>query len=108
MGIMFPEGLPNGLRNSTPAFQELFASGSIRNMPIINIRNLLRQNGFTQTLTENRSGYLFRNAAGEEVRIMFRNGGWDVRVRNSSGNYLDEFGNVNEPSKTHGIGVVSK
>ena len=35
-------------------------------------------------------------------------GGWDVRVRNSSGNYLDEFGDVNQPSQTHGIEAVSK
>ena len=108
MGIMFPGGGPTGLRNATPGFKELYASGSIRNMPIMNIRNILRQNGFTQTLTDNKSGYLFRNAAGEEVRIMFRKGGWDVRARNSSGNYLDEFGNVNQPSQTHGIGVVSR
>jgi hypothetical protein len=73
--------------------QQLFAGGSIRNMPIMNIRNILPQNGFTQTITRNGSGYLFRNAAREEVRVMSR-GGWDVGIKNASGNYLDEFGNV--------------
>ena len=77
-------------------------------MPIINIRNILRQNGFTQTITRNGSGYLFRNAAGEEVRVMSRGGGWDVRIKNANGNYLDEFGNVGLPASTHGINVTSR
>ena len=109
MGIMYPGGVASGLRTATPELAELFASGTIRNMPIISIRNTLRQGGFTQTVTRNGSGYLFRNAAGEEVRIMFRGkGGWDVRIRNSSGNYLDEFGNVGSPASSHGIGVRSQ
>ena len=72
------------------------------------LRNIPRQNAFTQTITRNGSGYLFRNAAGEEVRIMSRGGGWDFRVRNASGNYLDEFGNVGSPASTHGITVKSQ
>jgi RHS repeat-associated protein len=108
IGIMYPGGIASGLRAATPELAELFASGTIRNMPIISIRNTLREGGFTQTVTRNGSGYLFRNAAGEEVRIMSRGGGWDVRIRNSSGNYLDEFGNVGSPASTHGITVRSQ
>jgi hypothetical protein len=72
MGIFFPDGLATGLRAASPGLLELYSSGTIRNMPIINIRNILRQNGFEQTITRNRSGYLFRNNIGEEVRIMRR------------------------------------
>lgn len=39
---------------------------------------------------------------------MRRNGGWDLRVRNSNGNDLDEFGNVNTPGFTRGIQVFSR
>jgi RHS repeat-associated protein len=108
IGIMYPGGIASGLRTATPELAELFASGTIRNMPIISIRNTLRQGGFTQTVTRNGSGYLFRNAAGEEVRIMSRGGGWDVRIMNSNGNYLDEFGNVGTPASSHGISVRSQ
>jgi hypothetical protein len=56
-----------------------------------------------------RSGYLFRNGSGEEVRIMNRNGGWDVRIKNAGGQYLDEFGNAPQgkgaKSAAHGISV---
>ena len=45
---------------------------------------------------------------GEEVRIMRRNGEWQVRVRNNQGNNLDEFGNIAQPSQTHGINVTNK
>jgi hypothetical protein len=45
---------------------------------------------------------------GEEVRVMSRGGGWDVRIKNASGNYLDEFGNVGLPASTHGINVTSR
>jgi hypothetical protein len=31
-----------------------------------------------------------------------------VRVRNKYGNYLNEYGNAADPSKTHGIEVLSK
>lgn len=44
-------------------------------------------------LANNRSGYLFTNAAGEEVRLMRRSNGRYARVRNASGNYLDASGN---------------
>jgi RHS repeat-associated protein len=110
MGIFFPGGLANGLRGASPGLTELFANGSIRNTPIINIRNTLRQNGFSQAITRNKGGYLFRNAAGEEVRIMRRGGGWDLRIRNSNGNYLDEFGRVDQTGGglSHGINVTSR
>lgn len=40
---------------------------------------------------------------------MYRQGGWDIRVRNAAGNYLDEFGNVaRDAGHAHGIGVVSR
>lgn len=39
---------------------------------------------------------------------MRRSGGWDIRVRNASGNYLDEFGNVAAPGGTHSIQVYSR
>ena len=108
VGIMYPGGAGSGLRGASAGLQELFASGSIRNRPMIYIRNILRQNGFTQTISRNGQGYLFTNAAGEEVRIMSRNGRWDIRVRNAFGNYLDEYGNVGPPSTTHNITVLSR
>lgn len=97
--------LATGLRKASPALKSLFGGGSIRNTSIINIRNTLLKNGFRMTHSDRGSGYLFRNAAGEEVRIMRRGGGWDVRIKNSSGNYLDEFGNVAPPAQTHNITV---
>lgn len=100
--------LPTGLRSASPGLRALFGGGSIRNSSIINIRNTLLKNGFRMTHSDRGSGYLFRNAAGEEVRIMRRGGGWDVRIKNSSGNYLDEFGNVASPAQTHNIHVHPK
>ena len=82
--------------------------GGIRGKSIIQVRDILLTNGFTQQLSNNKSGYLFKNAAGEEVRIMQRNGAWDVRVKNQYGNYLDEYGKVAAPANTHGIGVTCK
>jgi hypothetical protein len=38
---------------------------------------------------------------------MNRGGGWDARIMNQFGDYLDEFGNVVDPSLTHGIGVIN-
>jgi hypothetical protein len=39
---------------------------------------------------------------------MYREGGWDIRIRNRYGNYLDQSGNVAPPTQTHGILVYSK
>jgi RHS repeat-associated protein len=97
-----------GLRKASPALRALFSAGSIRNTSIINIRNTLLKNGFRMTHSDRGSVYLFLNAAGEEVRIMRRGGGWDVRIKNSSGNYLDEFGNVASRAQTHNISVHPK
>jgi hypothetical protein len=59
-------------------------------------------------LTANKRGYLFRGPGGEQVRIMRRGGGWDVRVQNRYGNYLDRFGDVGTPQTTHGIPLRSR
>jgi hypothetical protein len=97
-----PPSIPTGLRNASEGLLELFTPGSIRNKTIIEVREVLTRNGFTQQKAEG-TGYLFTNALGEQVRIMYRNGSWDIRVRNQFGNYLDEFGNVAPPGETHGI-----
>jgi len=86
----------------------LFAEGSVAGKSIIGIRSQLIEGGFTQTLSEKGLGYLFRNSAGEEVRMMSRGGGWDLRVRNAAGNYLDELGNAASPAMTHGIRIFSR
>jgi hypothetical protein len=97
-----------GLRGASSGLQSLFADGSVRGRSIIGIRSALLDDGFTQGLTNNKSVYLFTNATGEQVRIMSRNGGWDLRIRNQYGNYLDEFGNVTTPASSHGIEIYSK
>lgn len=94
------KGLSTGLTT-------LFKNG-ISNNSIINIRSTLLSNGFTQSVTRNGSGYLFTNSLGEQVRVMSRNGSWDVRVMNQYGNYLDNLGGIAPPSKTHGIFIFSK
>lgn len=103
-----PPDRGNGLKNASQGFKEIFDNRSLRNQSIINIRDTLTRNGFKQTITNNRKGYLFKNELGEEIRIMNRGGGWDIRVRNRYGNNLDEFGNVAPPSKTHNIPVRSQ
>ena len=99
---------PTGLRDASIGLQNLFQNESIRNRSIISIRDQLSSNGFIQTLSDNKQGYLFVNDLGEEVRIMNRNGFWEVRIMNKHGNYLDEFGNVADPNYTHGIFVESR
>jgi len=96
----------SGLRDASAGLRELFSGGSVRGKSIIEIREILTRNGFQQGRSESALGYLFRNAAGEEVRIMRRGGGWDIRIRNRYGNYLDEFGDVpTGPGPAHGIDV---
>ncbi len=97
-----------GLRGASSGLQALFSKGSLRGSSITTIRSTLTSQGFKQTLTRNKSGYLFQNAAWEQVRIMRRGNSWDIRVRNRYGNYLDEFGKVGDASLTHGIEVLSK
>ena len=96
-----------GLRNASDGFRGIFQNGGVRNKPIIDIRSALKEGGFDMELTKNRSGYWYRRGK-EEVRIMRRNGQWDIRIRNGHGNYLDEFGNVAGNSQNHNIPVFSK
>jgi RHS repeat-associated protein len=100
--------IPTGLKNASQGLQLLFSGGSIKGKSIIDIRTQLVKNGFKQTVTRNGQGYLFRNSTGEAVRVMSRDGKWDIRVQNQFGNYLDEFGNVGSPASTHNIEVFSK
>jgi hypothetical protein len=80
-------------------------NGSVRGRSIISIRDTLFKAGFTMNKARG-FGYIFRNALGEQVRIMARGGGWDIRVMNQFGNYLDEFGNVAQnAAQAHGIPV---
>jgi hypothetical protein len=101
-------GLGSRLRNSSDGLKGIFDDGGVRGKSITDIRSQLLGNGFSQGLAKNKMGYLFQNATGEEVRIVRRGGGWDIRVRNASGNYLDEVGNVAGPADTHGIEVYSR
>ncbi len=101
-----PEELPSGLRVASSALKALFEGGTVEGKSIIGIRDLLLKSGFTQSLSESGGGYLFRNGLGEEVRIMNRNGGWEIRVMNEFGNYLDNAGNVApDRASSHGIQV---
>ena len=101
-----------GLRDASKGLKALFADGTVRGRSIIGIRSTLRAHGFTQTKARG-FGYLFeyRHPSGslEQVRIMRRQGAWDMRLRNQYGNYLDEFGHVPQgPSTAHNIPVYSK
>lgn len=98
----------SGIKNLSSGLVKLFSNGSIRNKSIIDVRKTLLDNGFKQGVSENKKGYLFKNNIGEEVRIMYRNGKWDIRVKNKFNNYLDEFGSPNNPDKTHNINLNSK
>ncbi len=101
-----PEELPSGLRVASNALRALFEGGTVEGKSIIGIRNVLLRSGFTQSLSESGEGYLFRNALGEEVRIMNRNGGWEIRVMNHFGNYLNKTGDVApDRASSHGIQV---
>ncbi len=99
---------PTGLRGASDGLTSVFGGGSVRGRSIADIRSGLFDDGFTQGLANNKKGYLFTNSAGEQVRIMSRGGGWDIRIRNAAGNYLDEFGNVAAPGSTHSIEVFSR
>lgn len=98
--------VPSGLRDASSGLRQLFADGSIRDLTITSIRATLYDHGFSlQALTRNRQGFRFNGPGGEQVRIMRRGGGWDVRVQNRHGNYLDEFGNAASPALSRGITV---
>lgn len=94
----------SGLNNASTAFKNIFKNGLSRKS-IIDIRSTLINGGFKQSLTINKKGYLFSNTTGEQVRIMRRGGGWEARVMNRYGNYLDDIGNVAGPQSTHGISI---
>jgi RHS repeat-associated protein len=99
---------PNGLKNASAGLRSLFSDGSVSGKSIISIRSQLLDDGFTQQLAANKSGYLFENSLGEQVRIMSRNGGWDIRIKNQYGIYLGPTGEVVPPAQAHGIPVYSK
>jgi hypothetical protein len=94
----------------SPGLERIFsegAGGSVRGRSIIEVRSTLLEEGFTMGEAHG-SGYLFENSLGEQVRIMSRGGGWDLRAMNGYGNYLDEFGNVaRDAASAHGINVFS-
>ena len=98
----------SGLKGASDGLVKLFSGGSVQGRSIIGIRSDLVSNGFTQGLAQNKKGYLLTNGTGEQVKIMSRNGSWDIRIRNKSGNYLDSSGNVAMPGQTHGITVGSR
>jgi hypothetical protein len=96
-----------GLKNASTGLKGIFEGGSVQGKSIIGIRSGLLEDGFTQVLSKNKQGYLLTNALGEEVRVMARNGQWEIRIRNQFGNYLDSTGAVSAPKAAHGITVVS-
>ena len=97
-----PVNIGSGLKGASTGLKLLYKNGVTGNS-IINIRSTLLNNGFRQSLTRNRSGYLFSNTLGEQIRVMSRNGTWDIRVMNQYGNYLDDIGNVALPGSTHNL-----
>jgi hypothetical protein len=104
-----PQPAPTGLKDASSGLRGAFDGGNIRDHSITGLRSALTENGFSrQRLTTNRGGYRFDGPDGEQVRIMRRGGGWDVRVQNRYGNYLDEFGNVASPQNAHGITLRAK
>lgn len=50
---------PTGLKNASQGLKWLFSDGSVRGRSIISIRSELLDDGFSQELAANRSGYLF-------------------------------------------------
>ena len=100
------------VHNTCPQFGGIFQDGSIRGTTIISLRQKLLSAGYSQKLARNKKGYLFvkNEANAGNVRIMRRNGRWDVRIQNEEGNYLDEWGRVDksEGRDSHGIFVESR
>ncbi len=87
----------------------LFSGGTVRGRSIIGVRTDLMNAGFRQGLSNNKKGYLFVNNGGDQVRIMRRGGGWDIRMQKPDGSYLDEYGKVaKDRASAHGIGVFSR
>ncbi len=91
-----------GLRGASAGLRALFSEGGgLADESIIGIRAILKENGFVMGLTENKSGYLFTNGTGEEVRLMRRENGWQLRIMNAARNYLDALGNPGPNATTH-------
>ena len=92
-----------GLRNASAGLSGLFkAGGGLADNTLIGIRSGLIENGFTMSLADNGAGYLFTNAAGEQVRLMSQGAGsWYLRIRNAAGNYLDDLGNPASNAASH-------
>jgi hypothetical protein len=88
----------------------LFRGGSVRGKSLIEIRSILLENGFEQGLARNKQGYLFKNGIGEEIRMMRRDGGWDIRMKLRRGmdNPIDEFGNFTDKVGSHGISIRNR
>jgi hypothetical protein len=100
--------LGSGLRSASAGLQELFSGGSITGKSIIEVREILLRGGFTMQKARG-AGYLFQSSLGEEVRIMHRGGGWDLRIMNRYRNYLDAAGNVaTGRGPSHGITVFNR
>jgi hypothetical protein len=97
-------------------FQQLTPFGhlAVRGRSIIGIRETLLGNGFVQSINEpghDDKGFLFTHPSYPQawVRIMRRNGAWDIRIRNEHGAQLDECGHVaKDMGFAHGIEVESK
>ncbi|HEX2868063.1 MAG TPA: RHS repeat-associated core domain-containing protein [Ignavibacteriales bacterium] len=105
-GIDGPASFPKSM---SPGLKALFEGGSVRGQAIMNIKNLLLREGFEMIRADKGIGYLFKNEAGEQVRLMRRNGGWDIRIRLGGGNHVNEFG-IDPGSRggTHDIEIFSK
>jgi hypothetical protein len=101
--------VPTGLRHASAGLRALFADGSVAGRSIIGVRDTLTRHGFSrQVLSNNKKGYRFLGPADEEVRVMRRGGGWDIRIQNSKGNQLDEYGNAGTQQTSHGIPLRSR
>jgi RHS repeat-associated protein len=108
VGPVGPNPIIGGLKNASTGLKGIFEGGSVQGKSIIGIRSGLLEDGFIQVLSKNKQGYLLTNALGEEVRVMARNGQWEIRIRNQFGNYLDSTGAVSAPKAAHGITVLSR
>jgi YD repeat-containing protein len=114
--IMSGEGYVQFTASETSSYRMMALSHGDANQSYeeLDFAFYLGQNGYLYIYENNVAVYfagfyaIYSEMRGEEVRVMSRGGGWDVRIKNASGNYLDEFGNVGLPASTHGINVTSR
>jgi RHS repeat-associated protein len=93
LGALGPGARADALQNASEGLRALYAGGSVRGKSIIEIRSTLVKHGFKrQQPAEKGPGYLFQGPKGEQVRIMRRNQGWELRVQLRGRNYLDDVG----------------